>query len=269
MLNMLKTDLRRIFKDKLFLVICIICGVFALLTPLLLYAVGSIAGDAAQMLGMGMDAKTLFFQAFNPVNDFGLVASVLFCIILCKDYSQGTVRNKIISGKSRSAVFLSALISCTIVLCGIMLVYAFLTLGVSLLLFEYQATPFTANDFGYAVVTLIFKLLTFVVVSALITFLSVSMKNAGLCIVMYIAITMLFSIIGASFSMVIPTVLDNEPLKLFLEFMVKSNVFLSTVTGNGTTYSAVDVAVVLISHALYFALFFVLGLVAIKKKDIK
>ena len=269
MLNLIKTDLKRILKDKLFLVICIICGVFALLTPLLLYAVGSIAGDAAQMLGMSMDAKTLFFQAFNPVNDFGLVASVLFCIILCKDYSQGTVRNKIISGKSRKSVYVSAFTACSIVLCGMMLVYALLTLGVSLLLFEYQATPFTANDFGYAVVTITFKLLTFVVVSALVTFLSVAMKNAGLCIVMYIAVTMLMSVIGASFSVVLPMVVDNEVLKVLVEFVVKTNVFLSTVTGSGVTYSGLDVAYVLLSHVIYFALFFVFGLIVMKKKDIK
>ena len=269
MLNLIKTDLRRIIKDKLFMVIGIIGLVFAITTPLLMYAVSSMLDDQSmQMLGMTINAKTMFFQSFNPANDFGLVATVLLCVILCKDFSQGTIRNKIIGGKSRVEVFTSSFISSTIILCGIMLIYGFLTLGVSLIFFEYQAMQFTVNDFGYAIITLVFKLMTFTVIASLVAFLSVFMKNAGLCMVVYIAITMLASIIGSVLSTAMLGV-EDELIKNLLEFFVKTNVFLSTVTGNGVTYTVYDVLCVVLSHIVLGALFYLLGVVIFKKKDIK
>lgn len=269
MINLIKTDLRRIIKDKLFLVIGIIGVVFAFLTPLLMFAVTSVVEeDIAQMLGMTINAKTMFFQSFNPANDFGLIATVLLCVILCKDFSHGTVRNKIIVGKSRFSVFTSAFVASCIILCGLMLVYGVLTLGVSLIFFEYQATQFTANDFGYAVVTLVFKLMTFAVVSALVAFLSVTMKNAGLCMVMYIAVVMLASIVGSVLSTAIVGV-EDEIIKGVLEFFAKTNVFLSTVTGNSVTYSVYDVLCVVFSHLLLCAVFYGLGVLVFGKKDIK
>ncbi|MBE5732775.1 MAG: hypothetical protein E7353_07070 [Clostridiales bacterium] len=269
MLNLIKTELRRIIKDKLFMVIGIIGIVFAIVTPLLMFGVSSLLDEkASQLLGMSIDAKMLFFEAFNPVSDFGLVALVLLCIILCKDFSQGTVRNKIISGKSRFSVFTSSFIASTIILCALMLIYAFATLCVSLIFFEYQSTPFTANDFGYAVVTLVFKIMTFIVISALVSFLSVFMKNAGLCMVMLLAITMLASIIGTVLSTAIIGVEDGI-VKNILEILIKTNVFLSTVTGTGVTYSLSDVLCVVLSHIVLGALFYLLGVVVFKKKDIK
>lgn len=269
MFNLIKTDLKRIVKDKLFLVIGIIGVVFAFLTPLLMFAVTSMMeDDAVQMLGMSINAKTMFFQSFNPANDFGLVATVLLCVILCKDFSHGTVRNKIIVGKSRLSVFTSSCIASCIILCGLMLVYGVLTLCVSLMFFEYQSTPFTANDFGYAVVTLVFKMMTFAVTSTLVAFLSVTMKNAGLCMVVYIAVVMLASIIGSVFATAIIGV-EDEIIKGVLEFFVKTNVFLSTVTGNGVTYSVYDVLCVVLSHLVYGAAFYGFGVLAFSKKDIK
>ena len=269
MLSLIKTDLKRILKDKLLIVIGILCIVFAVSTPLLLFAVSGMSEDAAQMLGMSIDAKTLFFQSFNPANDFGLIGGILLCVILCKDFSQGTVRNKIICGKTRNQIYLANFISCVIVLCSLMVIYAFITLGVSLIFFDYQATAFTANDFGYAVVSLVFKILTFVVVSALITALSVSMKNAGLCMVMYIAVTMVFSIVGTAFMMVQPFVSDNVFLETLLEIVVKCNVFATTVVGNGVTYSVLDVVYIVVSNVVFGVLFYVLGMMIFSKKDLK
>ena len=269
MLSLIKTDLKRILKDKLLLIIGILCLVFAVTTPLLLFAVSGISEDAAQMLGMTINAKTLFFQSFNPANDFGLVCSILMCVILCKDFSQGTVRNKIICGRTRKQVYISNFIACSIVICTLMVIYAFLTLGMSLIFFDYQATAFTASDFGYAVVSLVFKILTFIVVSALITFLSVSMKNAGLCMVMYIAITMVFAIFGTVLSLAQPFLPSDEIVEFIVECAINFNVFASTVVGNSTTYSAIEVVCIVLSHVLYTALFFVLGMIIFKKKDIK
>ena len=114
MIDLLKTDLKRAVKDKLFIVICIIAGAFAIITPLLykvIFVVLKFDEEAMQeleMLGMGiMNAKSIFFSSFSLGNNFGLILPIFVAIILCKDFSNGTIRNKIICGKSRTSIYFS------------------------------------------------------------------------------------------------------------------------------------------------------------------
>ena len=202
MFDLLKADLKRVFKDKLFMILCIIAGAFILFTPLLYKALFS-AIDMEDMMGMAINAKTLLFAAFSPSSDLGLIMPILVMIVLCKDFSQGTVRNKIICGKSRSQIFLSMLITCIIVMCGVMLAYGLLILLVSLTVFDYQAAPFTVSDFGYLMISLGLEMLIYVFIASLVCFFIVFMKNAGLAIVMYFAVNFLSiisSILSANFS---------------------------------------------------------------------
>ena len=151
MRNLYVTDVKRILKDKLFTVTCILAGVFAIINPLLNKLLFDML-DISEMLGM-MSAKSMFFSAFLPGDNLGLIMPILISIIVCKDFSQGTVRNKIISGKSRSTIFISHLLSSATVICVLMLLHALLTLGTSLFFFSYQDGAFGASDFGYPTIS--------------------------------------------------------------------------------------------------------------------
>ena len=124
MANLLKTDLRRILLDKLFIVCCILCVVFALFTPLLYALIVAILGVDIEILALFTNAKSLFFTSFNPSGNFGLVVPILLAVVLGKDFSHGTVRNKIICGKKRRDIFFSMFLSATIVMCVLMLMHA-------------------------------------------------------------------------------------------------------------------------------------------------
>lgn len=71
MADLLKADLKRSFKDKLFMVICIIAGAFAVVTPLLYKGIIAMleveSGTMAEleMLGLGINAKAMFFSSFS------------------------------------------------------------------------------------------------------------------------------------------------------------------------------------------------------------
>lgn len=271
MLNLLKTDLRRTFKDKLFLVVCIIGAVFAIIMPLLYVLIFTGLGEME--LGefrMALDAKTMFFTAFSPGGDFGLIVPILIAIIICKDFSYGTVRNKIISGKSRSAIFMSMFTTSTISMCAVVLVQALLTLGMSLIFFDYQQGGFTGKDFGYMLLSILFALLVYVFVSALVCFLAVFMKNTGLAVVMYVAVAFLFAIVG-SIIMVAGMAVDpeNTTAVTILEFLNNTNVFTSTLIGTGTTYTFEDVMYILMPTLGGTAIFLALGLIVFNKKDLK
>ncbi|MBQ7906512.1 MAG: ABC transporter permease subunit [Clostridia bacterium] len=271
MLSLLKTDLRRTFRDKLFLIVCIIGAVFAIIMPLLYVLIFTGLGEME--LGefrMALDAKTMFFSAFSPGGDFGLIVPILIAIIICKDFSYGTVRNKIIAGKSRSAIFMSLFTTSTIAMCTVILAQALLTLLISLIFFDYQQGGFTAGDFGYLLLSVLFSLLVYVFISALVSFLAVFMKNTGLAVVMYVAVSFLFTIVG-SIIMIAGLTVDpeNTTAVTILEFLNNTNIFTSGLIGTGTTYTFEDVMYILMPTIGGTAVFLALGLLVFNKKDLK
>ncbi len=266
MFELFKTDLKRIIKDKLFLVAVIIAAGFALLNPLMnkfIFALFS-EMDEGMLEMMELNAKSLFFGAFSPSNNLGLIAPILLGIVVCKDFSYGTVRNKIISGKSRTAIFLSYFLSCGTVLCVLMFLHAFLTLGTSLLFFEYQAAPFTGKDFGYLVVSLLLELLVYASIAALTCFLCVTMKNAGLAVVLYVAANFLFTIIGG----VIVAARMSSSSEI-LRFLDCANIFMGSYIGVVASYEWFGILAVLLGSLGMTALCLTLGIVIFRKKDLK
>ena len=82
MLNLYITDLKKIIKDKLFLVTCILGIVFTLMTPILYKALFEVLG-VGEILGDLVDAKILTFGAFNPSGNLGFIMPILIAIIVC------------------------------------------------------------------------------------------------------------------------------------------------------------------------------------------
>ena len=274
MTNLIRSDARRVLKDKLFLVACIIGAAFAVLMPLLYQLIFSGMEDFYDdMLSSLVSAKGQFFSAFSPGNNFGLIVPVLLAIVLCKDFSFGTVRNKIISGNRRSSIFLSLFTVCFIFLWGIILSYALVTLGMCLLFFDYQATPFEFADFLYLLESIGFALLLYLFIAAFISWLCASMKNVGLVIVVYVAVVMVMTIIAMILQISI-SVLEYDPGKEktveVLTFFLRINVFNSAASiGAGTSYAAEDVLYLTLPALIGAGGLLSLGLLKFKRKDLK
>ena len=268
MLNLLKTDLKRVCKDKLFLILCIIAAAFAIFNPLV-YKLLFAMVDMVEELDMAIDAKTLCFTSFSPGNNLGLIMPIFAALVLCKDFSQGTIRNKIICGKTRTQIFLSMLITCAIVMCVVMFFHGILTLLFSLMFFEYQATPFTWGSLGYMLLSFGLEMLVYVFMAALLTLLIVWSKNAGLAVVLYVAVNFLFvifgGIVGAAFMFVDPSKWSYR----LLEILNDANLFMSTVIGSGTSYNLQQLLCVVLPVRIGTAACILLGIFFFKKKDLK
>ncbi|MBR2903363.1 MAG: ABC transporter permease subunit [Clostridia bacterium] len=275
MLDLLKADLKRAIKDRLFIVLCIIAGAFAVITPLLykgmlvLLEWTMASTEGLEMFELTMTAKSMFFGTFSFGGDFGLILPIFVAIILCKDFSNGTIRNKITCGKSRRSIYFSLLITCSILTCAFMLAHALLTLLVSLIFFEYQSTPFSWGDFGYLMASIGLQLLCCLFVCALLTFFIVFMKNAGLAIVMYFVVSFLMTIVGSITQTMVMPVPPDEIAYNVLEFFNAANVFMSSIIGSGTTYQLKELLYFLLPTVAFTAIFVTLGLVAFRKKDLK
>lgn len=274
MTNLLKADFRRVLKDKLLLVMGILAVVFAVITPLLYVLIFGGSGLADDpMISAMVSAKTQFFGSFSIGNNMGLIAPVLLTIVLCKDFSFGTVRNKVIAGKSRTSIFMSLFVVCFVVLLAVMLIHAFITLAVCLLFFDYQPTAFTVSDFWYFLESLGFAFLTILFVAALLSSLCASMKNVGLAIVSYVAISFGLTMFASILQMVLPlleTMEGNELLVKILNILNRVNVGGSiSYIGTGTEYTVEDVMYLVFSPLVGTALLATLGAFRFNKRDLK
>lgn len=274
MLKLLKTDLIRIFKDKLFLVLSIIGLAFALFTPVLYKLIFSLNGlsseDFALFDMVEITGKAQFFAAFSPANNFGLIAPILICIILFKDFSQGTVRNKIICGNRRSHIFLSMFISGLVALFAVVLAHALVSLCLSSAFFGYQYEAFKLADFGYLMLSLLFELVVFAFLASFMAFLCVSSKNMGLVILSYVAFSLLATMLSG-ISLIAQMLIDPEKkiaIKIF-EIILKINVFSNGLIGTGTSYNTETVLYILIPSLVFTAILVGLGIVVLNKKDLK
>ena len=274
MRELIQADLKRVIKDKLLLVLAILAVVFALITPLTFALVFSVIDVSEEpMLAALVSAKGLFFQSFSMTNNMGFIAPILLAIVLYKDFSYGTVRNKIISGKSRSQIFLSTFIVCSLVLVCLIMLSAFITLGVSLIFFDYQEGAFAAADLGYFFASLGFELLVLLFMSALLSLLCTCSKNLGIAIVLYLAFTFALTLVG-SFTQVIgavaQTFVESELLAKVIKVIDRLNVGMATsYIGTGDSYSLSDVLYLTLPALSGIAAFLGLGLVSFNKKDLK
>ena len=268
MRELIITDLRRMFKDKLLLIACIIGAAFSLISPLLYQLLFGLL-DMGDMLGLIVNAKTQYFESFSPANNFGMIAPVFIAVIICKDFSYGTVRNKIISGHSRTEIYFSILVSSAVVLTAVMLAHALLTLLFSLVFFEYQAEPFGVNDLLYFLLSTLFEILVCILIAATVSFLAAITKNIGLSIVGFFGINFLFLIVGSITMVAVQFADPDDILHGVLECINDANVFTSTVIGHGTTYDLREILCILVPTVGGTALLSLFGNILFGKKDLK
>lgn len=275
MRDLLKADFRRVRKDKLLLVVGILAAAFAIMTPGLYALLFSFIGweEGTFLFPNNAYAKNHFFGAFSVGNDFGLVCPILMAIVLFKDFSQGTIRNKIISGKSRVQIFLSLFITCAVVMIGIILLHAILTLCFSLLFFEYQSAPFDGWDLLYLLESILFEIFVLLFYSAILSWLCVCMKNVGVVIILFIAFSLLLPLIGfitGTAHSIMEATDGNQSTISILHFITRINVGrASSYIGIGYSYDLEDVLYLTFPPLIGSAGFAGLGLLHFRKKDLK
>lgn len=126
----------------------------------------------------------------------GIVSAAFCSLFIGTEYSDGTIRNKLIAGHTRSAIYLSGFIACAFA--GILMCLSYLAavaaLGVPLL-------GLVAMNMQAVFILLLLGLLTVIASTALFTLLCMLNQNkasaAVLCILMVIALLVLSSAINA------------------------------------------------------------------------
>lgn len=180
MIRLLYAQVSRLMKNKLFwLGLLVMVGV-----PL--YAVGVryydsvIAPETAWETADGLWFVGGIYMA--------VVLSVFVSLFIGTEFAEGTIRNKLIVGHTRSAIYVSNLITCSAVALFYHLVYIAVLFGAGSLLLKSWETPLRT----LAILTVL-SLAAVIALAALFTMLAmlISSRSAGAVTAMLVAMTML------------------------------------------------------------------------------
>ena len=157
----------------------------------------------------------------GPGSGFGLPLGIFMIIILHKDFSNGTIRNKIAMGKSRKQVYFANLIVSLIYILGFVFVHLVISFVIATIFFNPGITY--ENALSYFVSTiLIFA--GWAALVCVVSFFTSAIKSVGPAIILYIVFTVGSATLGAITSNVVMIAEGrNEVLYNLLKFFTNFN----------------------------------------------
>lgn len=149
MLRIMYASLYKLFRDTTFKITLIVGVSLAILTNLLYFAISEIADiELGSMLFSG---ETALINSLNPTSNFGLMVPVNLVVFTIGEFTNGTIRNKIIAGHKKSSIYLSLLATGFIFTTILMVAYCFLSWAFGSLLGGVHAEGVSAETIGYII----------------------------------------------------------------------------------------------------------------------
>lgn len=266
--KLLKADLYRIFKSKLFLIAALLALVFPVLTVLLYFGLDKLIAATSElqsmmnmnMTGLNMTGQQLLSEQFVLSSNMGLILPIFITLFVAGDISNGTLRNKIIAGRSRTAIYFSHLITSGLTGAVLMVVSNLIFLAAVIPVFGYGVDIDKAEViklvYFYATggITIFFG-------ASVSTMVTLSIKNTAPAVIISAVVLMGLSFIGSGIHAVDP--LDENRLLCLIPTYTNTS-FLAKGTFDLTSF-LLGVA----SYAVCILVLTLAGLIVFKKSDIK
>ena len=222
MTKLLRADFYRIRKSKLTLVMLILTLVLPLVLSLLYVGIQALleyteelAEELSEGLevdleigGMGkadMDYSAMFglemilSTTFSLGDNLGLILPIFAGLLVCGDLTSGTLRSKLISGSSRTKVYLSHLISSGVFSAVMAVIYTAFTL-----LFGFLFLDYSEEITGAVVLQFVrwaaLGILTFIFASTISTFLALSTGSTGGTIIFTLILCIALQLVASLFT---------------------------------------------------------------------
>ncbi len=273
MKNLLKADIYRMLKSRLTFVALILVLAFPVLMVLLYLGINALAGVEEEMgeVRALISANTLIGSVYSLTNNVGLVIPAFAGILVCSDYMNGTLRNKVIAGNRRSEIYLSHLVTSILYSIGMITLYALVTTGLSLIFFKFDKDA--AGKLGQEILYfVVYGTMSFVFMATLSTMLAMVTRN--------IAPTLIFTIVFALVLTLLNTVvmlLDYEKYKYAVYliptfggnfFNLQGSGLLGLLTGNAEDSRSLMFFEGIASYLFFGALNTVIGLLVFGRRDL-
>ncbi len=276
MTNILKADLFNLRRGKAIYLLLIGAVISGILLPLLYYGmfeflkllqnseslleIEEMQKMLSSLSGLTsiINADRIFATVIPIAEGYGLVICGAACFYNARQFSNGVIRNKLIAGKSRSGIYLSMLLTSSIMAVSAALLHLVVAALFSRLLFG-------AFDmaFGDLVLIIVITLVIYAVYSAIATFVAFTVKNVPaslvICIILPTVVNMILSFLGT-----LASTLPDFVLSLCAVLPTMQSILVM----NGVPGSRI-LLVSFIADFVWIAVLTVIGILRFKKSDIK
>ena len=267
--RLLKAFFFKIKRDLTFKISLIIGISFAVITVAELFTINS---------GKFINGQGMLLTSFSPIQSFGFVIPVNLIIFVCLEFSQGSIRNKIIAGNSKLKIYFSLVLSGLVFMLALIAAYTLICTAFGcifggfdlskpvLLIGALSMDPATTSVTFLLQYSLI-SLLIYLGVCMMAIFLATSFRNIGPAIPIVIVVIFL-GFIGTAY--IVLANRNNEALITVLRiFDPFYGCFAPQVEGQAFVLSNVDFISSVACNLGWAILFFVLGCIEFTKRDVK
>lgn len=265
MLKLIKLDLIKIFRDKLFIVMAVISLAVALLNPLIIKGISFMLSNIEDVGGtIPVSAREFAFISFGVSGGCTIVVLIFLPIIIYKDYSNGVIRNKIIYGKSRTEIYLSLLITMFVVAFIVLFISSMAAFALSLAMFPYvmAGEVVVADEIAGFFLSVLFELFIVFFEISITTLFIVGLRNVALSIVAPIAGASMLSLLGSLVSSFAPDTIIEKVVRYLDVYYLAGFIRIGK-------YATDNLIALSITPLAFGILFSVLGWLLFKNKDIK
>ena len=274
MSRLLKADLYRVLKSRLTMIALILAFAFPVVMVLLYVGIRAMAGLGEDVFGSSMlfNANTVIGSAYSLTNNIGLVIPAFAGILVCADYSNGTLRNKIIAGNRRTEIYLSHLLVSILFTVAIITIYAAMTTALSLLLLPFNRDP--SMQLGREIFYFVaYGTMTFVFIATVSTLLAMTLRSIAPTIIFTLVLAMVLLAAGSVLSLVDYS--DYQYLVYFIPtfganfFNLSSGSLFGILSSSAEQSVATIFAEGMLSYLFFGAVNTAIGLLVFNKRDIK
>ncbi len=310
MKNIFKAFFFKIRKDISCRITMFIGLGFAILIPLILFlidvGISAIDGDLSNIQHTMATGQGLLIMSVSPTQNFGLAIPINLITFTVLEFSNGTIRNKIVSGYSKTKVYVGLFLTGLVYTLGLITAYVLISFGLGCAFggFDPHGSAMTISSLvagtmkeGFLTKFLILAVLAYVVIASSTIFFSTLFRHIGPSIPVVIVLLLICSGMASIASVVSLLDLDSEGMgtagqvmKGVASFLKAINPFHSilafdsenikeTVVIDGESYEMTVGSLTTITWAsfwtevvnniIYASAFFVGGLLLFKKRDIK
>ena len=291
--RLIKAFFFKLSRDLTFRIILIIgAGLAFFMTGLYLLidlGLNDLAGDNIKFL----TGPNMLLTSFNPVDNFGLAIPICLITFVCLEFTQGTIRNKIIAGHSKFKIYSALLISGLVLAFALLIVYAGLCTLLGTIFGGFDLNKpiitFTLSISGgyvdglYIFQTLIVAMVVYICIVSFTVFFAALFRNIGPCIPVIVLVLMMLSL-GASIVNMLAEmpeeILDVRGLVTFVKIVdplyvisgggVESKMLVEN--DNPKTYMSYETGAfiaTIINNLDYAGLFYAGGALIFMKRDVK
>ena len=280
--RLFKAFIFKIRRDVTFRITLIVgAGIAVFITLLYLILENALKdqfGDAKLLTG-----PTMLLNSFSPVQNFGIAIPVNLISFTCLEFTQGTIRNKIIAGNSKFKIYASLYLTGLIFAFALIIVYAAICTGLGSIFGGFdlsQPIALMTGQTAYINGTFILKYLVVVVVAyisivSFAIFIATSFRNIGPCIPV-VMIVLMVCYLSVTIIASLPAEIDVSGVKTVLKiinplYALSGGMETDAVRpATGHAFMPNDVLIsAIINNLVYAGLFFTAGSLLFKKRDVK